>query len=182
MTTYISILRGINIGGHKKIKMDALRQMYSELGFSAVQSYIQSGNVIFQSPQTNTQKLERTISDKIRETFGFEVPALVLSIEELDNALKKNPFLADPTKDPAHMHLTFLSDVPNPSILNQIVPAYYAPDEFRQVGKVIYNYCPNGYGNTKLTANFFENKLKLVASSRNMRTATELLNLALKGR
>lgn len=180
MTTYISMLRGINIGGHKKIKMDALRQMYYELGLSEIQSYIQSGNVIFQSAETNTQKLERIISDKIMETFGFEVPALVLTVEELDSALKENPFLADPTKDPGHMHLTFLSGVPDPTILNQIPPDYYAPDKFRQVGKVIYNYCPNGYGNTKLTSNFFETKLKLIASSRNLRTANELLNLALK--
>ncbi len=114
------------------------------------------------------------------ETFGFEVPALVLTVEELDSALKENPFLADPTKDPGQMHLTFLSGVPDPTILNQIPPDYYAPDKFRQVGKVIYNYCPNGYGNTKLTSNFFETKLKLIASSRNIKTATELLNLALK--
>jgi uncharacterized protein (DUF1697 family) len=180
MTTYISILRGINIVGHKKIKMDALRQMYSDLGFSKVQSYIQSGNVIFQSDEANINMLEKSITGKIAETFGFEVHVLILTAEELSNALRNNPFIADPTKDPARMHLTFLSGIPDKSILDEVSPAYYAPDEFRQEGKVIYNYCPNGNGNTKLTGNFFESKLKLIASSRNMKTATELLNMAEK--
>ncbi|MFT3751396.1 MAG: DUF1697 domain-containing protein [Paludibacter sp.] len=180
MTTYISLLRGINVGGHKKIKMDALRHMYSELGFSRVESYIQSGNVIFQSSENNAAKLEKIISDKIMETFGFEVPVLIVTAKELRIALQNNPFLEDPTKNQACMHLTFLSGLVNVEILSGIPPAYYAPDEFRQVGKVIYNYCPNGYGNTKLTPNFFESKLKLVASSRNLRTANELLNMAIK--
>lgn len=160
--------------------MDALRQMYTELGFSKVQSYIQSGNVIFQSAENNISRLEKSISNQILEAFGFEVPTLILTLEELNSALKNNPFLSNPIRDPGCMHLTFLSGIPDPAVLNEIPPAFYAPDEFRHEGKVIYNYCPNGYGNTKLTPNFFEKKLKLVASSRNLRTSTELLNLALK--
>jgi len=160
--------------------MDALRQMYSDLGFSKVQSYIQSGNVIFQSDETDISILEKSIAGKISETFGFEVPVMVLTIEELSLALKNNPFITDPEKDPARMHLTFLSHIPNKSVLDEIPPAYYAPDEFILDGKIIYNYCPNGYGNTKLTGNFFENKLKVIASSRNLKTSTELLKIAEK--
>ncbi|HET7734256.1 MAG TPA: DUF1697 domain-containing protein [Paludibacter sp.] len=180
MTTYISLLRGINIGGHKKIKMDALRQMYSDLGFLKVQSYIQSGNVIFQSAETDTSLLEKSISNRILETFGFEVPALILTINELSTALKNSLFINNPNKDPTRMHLTFLSKIPDKSALDKISPAYYAPDEFCVNGKIIYNYCPNGYGNTKLTSNFFESKLKVIASSRNLKTSIELLDIATK--
>lgn len=160
--------------------MDALRQMYCDLGFLKVQSYIQSGNVIFQSEETDTNMLEKSISHQISETFGFEVPALILTLDELSTALKNNPFIGDPDKDPTRMHLTFLSHVPDKSLLDKISPAYYAPDEFRVNGKIIYNYCPNGYGNTKLTGNFFESKLKVIASSRNLKTSTELLDIATK--
>ncbi|HJV77588.1 MAG TPA: DUF1697 domain-containing protein [Paludibacter sp.] len=180
MKTYISILRGINIGGHKMIKMEALRQLYVSLGYDDVQSYIQSGNVIFRTSEINAQILEKTISEKILRTFGFEVRVLALTVDELRNALEKNPFRADLLKDSKKMHLTFLSAVPEKTYLDSISPSDYAPDEFWHSGRIIYVHCPTGYGNTKLTTNFFENKLKLTATSRNMKTATELLAIAEK--
>jgi uncharacterized protein (DUF1697 family) len=96
----------------------------------------------------------------------------------MKDALKNNPYQTDSLKDPTKIYLTFLSNVPDKSILDAISPAYYAPDEFAHWGKVIYNYCPNGYGNTKLTNTFFEKKLTLTATSRNLKTITELLVLA----
>ncbi len=180
MNTYISILRGINVGGHKKIKMDALRKMYTGLGFSKVESYIQSGNFIFTTRKTETQELEKMISREISETFGFDVPVLVLTKDELSDALIKNPYRTDSLKDPANMYLTFLSETPDMTLLDGISPVWYAPDEFLQIGKVIYNFCPNGYGKTKLTNSFFENKLKLIATSRNLRTTNELMLIAEK--
>lgn len=113
MNTFISILRGINVGGHKKIKMDALRQLYSSLGYEGVQSYIQSGNVIFRTNETDTTTLASTLSTKIQETFGFEVSVLVLTAQELKNAVDKNPYLDDASKDLSTLHLTFLSALPN---------------------------------------------------------------------
>lgn len=180
MATYISILRGINVGGHNQIKMEALRQMYVNLGFTAVQTYIQSGNVIFRTESTDNPTLEKIISAKILETFEFKVPVLILTIEELREALAHNPFTTVDLKDPATVYLTFLSALPDKSLLNKIIPENFLPDEFRHSGKVIYNYCPNGYGNTKLNNTFFENKLKLTATSRNLRTSKELLTIAEK--
>jgi len=180
MNTYISILRGINIGGHKKIKMDALRQMYTNLGYTEVQSYIQSGNVTFNSSETNILDIEKIISEKILQTFGFEVTVLIITADEFRNAIKTNPFQKDTLKDPAFMHLTFLSCIPENNLQDSISPADYLPDEFRIIGRTIYIYCPNGYGNTKITNNFFENKLKLTATTRNLKTCTELLSMAEK--
>ena len=93
MTTYISILRGINVSGHKLIKMEALRKMYSDLGFSDVRSYIQSGNIIFSYKNSETYSLEKKISKKINDTFGFDVPVLVKEISEFKKILSNNPFL-----------------------------------------------------------------------------------------
>lgn len=176
MNTFISILRGINVGGHKKIKMDALRQLLSSLGYEEVQSYIQSGNVVFRTIESDTTVLENTLSSKIQETFGFEVPVLVLTAQELKSAIENNPYLNDATKDLASLHLTFLSALPN-ELLVEKLPTNFAPDEFRIIGKVIYIYCPNGYGNTKLTNTFFENKLKLAATTRNLKTCNKLAAL-----
>lgn len=178
MTTYISILRGINVGGHNQIKMDSLRQLYAELGYSAIQSYIQSGNVIFNSGLSDILYLEKSIREKIFETFGLNVSVLVMTIEELKTALQNNPFVKDKMKNPAFIHLTFLSGSPDKDLVDKIPAGFYLPDEFFISGKIIYLYCPAGYGNTKLSNNFFENKLKLTATTRNLKTSSVLLSMA----
>ena len=178
MTTYISILRGINVGGHNPIKMEALRQLYSELGYSDVQSYIQSGNIIFRSTLSDTHSLEKSIQEKILEAYRWNVAVLVLTSEELKTALGNNPFIKDNMRNQAFMHLTFLSGVPDKALLEKIPAGYYLPDEFFISGKTIYLYCPTGYGNTKLSNTFFENKLKLSATTRNLKTSSILLSLA----
>jgi uncharacterized protein (DUF1697 family) len=181
MIHHICILRGINVGGHKRIKMDALRQMFIEMGFANVQTYIQSGNVIFSSEEANIEVLEKAIFEKIQKVFGFEVPVLVLTATEMNDAVNNNPYSNDPDKDAATIHLTFLSDRPNQVLLDKLSPNNYLPDEFRCVDKVIYVYCPNGYGNTKLNNTFFETKLKVTATCRNLKTSIELATLAKTG-
>jgi len=180
MSTYISILRGINVSGHNMIKMDVVRQLYSELGFSDIQTFIQSGNVIFSSISSNTNQLEGAISKELHDNFGFDIPVLVLTPEELKTALNNNPFINDPIKDPAFMHLTFLSNLPDRSLIEKIPSNFFLPDEYFISGKTIYLYCPHGYGKTKLNNSFFENKLKLTATTRNLNTSNELLKLAEK--
>lgn len=178
LTTFISILRGINVGGHNPVNMESLRQLYAELGFSDIQHYIQSGNVIFSSESTDTLFLEKTICEKILATYGWLVPVHVMTKEDLRNAFQNNPFIKESLKDPSYMHLTFLSTQPDKKHVEKISAGNYLPDEFFIKGKTIYLYCPNGYGRTKLTNSFFENKLKLIATTRNIKTIRELLFLA----
>lgn len=180
MTTYISILRGINVSGHRLIKMDVLRHLYADLGFTNVQTYIQSGNVVFQNKETRLQDLEKKIAKKIFEQFGFEVPVLVKEIDELKKIIKNNPFIGDKTKDTSYLHLTFISAQPEKTNFDKIKEVQYQPEEFELLDKTIYLYCPNGYGNSKLTNSFFESKLKVVATTRNWKTTNELLNIAKK--
>ena len=180
MTTYISILRGINVGGNKKIKMDALRQMYTSLGYADVKTYIQSGNVIFRADETDITIIQKEITTSLLSTFGFDIPVLVFNFHNFSNALLNNPYIDAPLKDPAFIHLTFLSEEPKKEIIEQLLLNNYTQDEFCHLGKVIYIYCPSGYGNTKLTNNFFENKLKVTATTRNLRTCNELLEQSIK--
>ena len=178
MKTFISLLRGINVGGHNQIKMDALREVYVSLGYSNVKSFIQSGNLIFCSEITDSHLIEKSISERILQSFGFKVPVLVLTIEELKSALDNNPFIKDTSKNPTFMHLTFLSETPDSTLVDNISTNYFSPDEFDCFDKAIYLYCPAGYGNTKLNNTFFEKKLKVTATTRNLKTSLELLILA----
>jgi uncharacterized protein (DUF1697 family) len=180
MQTYISILRGINVSGQRVIKMDDLRTLYAKLGFLNSQSYIQSGNVIFQNQPLPPKELERLISAKIADSFNFDVPVIVLDIEELNRVILNNPFPNEKEKDSTRMHVTFLSGKPEELQLEQLIGINFQPDEFHVIDKAIYVYCPNGYGATKLNNAFFERKLGLSATSRNWKTTLELRNMAEK--
>jgi uncharacterized protein (DUF1697 family) len=178
MNTYISILRGINVSGHKMIKMDALRKLYETLGFKNVRTYIQSGNVIFESKPAKHAELEKKIAQKIRADFGFEVPVLVRTHDEMEAVIQNNPFLKKRNEDPAKLHVTFLSAAPNAAIIADIQKGSWASDQFSVRDTHVYLFCPDGYGNTKLHTNFFESKLKLTATTRNWKTILELTRMA----
>ena len=178
MKTYISILRGINVSGQKMIKMDELRALFESLHFENVTTYIQSGNVVFEEKATDRNELAKHIEKKILQKFGFAVSVLVIEKNELQNVLKKNPFVNTRKEESATLHVTFLSEEPDPARIDSIKKIQSAPDEYIFSGNVVYVFCPNGYGRTKLTNNFFENKLKIVATTRNWKTVNELMNIA----
>ena len=178
METYISILRGINVSGQKMIKMPELLKMYEALKFNNVKTYIQSGNVIFQTEKITCQDLEKNISKKIATDFHFEIPVLVKEKTELIVILKNNPFVNKRKEDVTKLHVTFLSQEPDQANLEKIKNGQYNGDEFILFGKTIYLFCPNGYGRTKLTNNFFENKLKMVATTRNWNTINQVVEIA----
>ena len=180
MTTYISILRGINVSGQRIIKMEALRQLYQNLGFTDVVTYIQSGNVIFRDNKSTPEELEKIIANQIQQQFGFIVPVVVLTISQLREIVEKNPFLKELSKDISFMHVTFLSSTPK-SINHQQISDKRLPNEAVEIiEKAVYLYCPNGYGNTKLTNNFLESALKVTATTRNWKSTKMLLELSEK--
>lgn len=178
MKTYISILRGINVSGHKLIKMDALRNLYENMGFSNVTTYVQSGNVIFRGEDIELKILEKQISQQIEKEFGFQVPVIVLSIEKLQQIIDNNPFAEDKNKDQSFFHVTFLSSRPDKYDTNTIEDKKQNEEEISFSDNAVYLYCPNGYGRTKLTNNFLEAKLKVGATTRNWKTTQELLKIA----
>ena len=152
--------------------------MFVNIGLSQVRSYIQSGNLIFQTHDVDTKLLEKDITTGILTNFGYEVPVIVLKAEEMKNIIQKNPFVGDETKDASFLHVTFLSAIPEKTSFDNLKTANYSVDEFELIEKAIYLYCPVGYGNTKLTNTFFENKLKLTATTRNWKTVNELWSMS----
>ncbi len=173
MPTYISILRGINVSGQKKIKMVDLKKLYENLGFKNVETYIQSGNVIFQSNEVDEKKLEQLIFDGIQKLYEFEVPNLVLTAIEIETALQNNPF-----KDIEMMYLTFLAEKPAKENIEKLYTYHFDEEYYKLIDKVVYFHCPNGAGRAKMINNFFENKLKVMATSRNLKTTKKLLEMA----
>lgn len=176
MATYISILRGINVSGQKLIKMADLKQHYEAIGFTEVQTYIQSGNVIFSSSE-KVDKLSQLISQKIKEVYDFDVPVLVLTKEELISARENNPYLkkGEPIEQ---LLITFLEKPPSQERIEAIDKARYLPDEFSIDNKRVYLNIVGGYGKSKLSNNLFESKLKIAATTRNLKTVNKLIELS----
>ena len=175
---YISLLRGINVSGQKLIKSDALRRLYESLDFGQVTTYVQSGNVIFTSSNGNTHELEQQITQQIEKDMGWKVPVMVLTSDKLKRIIDNNPFVKDSSNNPAFMHVTFLWFLPQHYDLVSMKNKKQPEEKIAFFDNVVYLYCPNGYGKTKLTNNFIETKLKTGATTRNWKTANELLNIA----
>jgi uncharacterized protein (DUF1697 family) len=180
LQTYIAILRGINVGGKKPMKMQVLKELCESLAFTDVQTYIQSGNVVFKYKKVNTKLLAILLSKSIMETFGFEVPVLVLTAAEIKDMVNANAFIKDKTKDVQLLHITFLEEIPAKEFVTNLQKNNFSPDEFLINAKAVYLYCPNSYSSSKLTNTFLENKLKVTATTRNWKTVNELLTIATK--
>jgi uncharacterized protein (DUF1697 family) len=173
MKTYISLLRGINVSGQKKILMADLKGLYEEIGFSNVQAYIQSGNVVFDYKETASNKLQKMIFDKIKKHYGFEVPNLILSPNEIEVAFNSNPY-----QNIEKSYFTFLFELPLREDIDGLSLISFDNEFYELIGKVIYSHYPNGVGRAKLTTNFFEKKLKVSATARNLNTTKKLLEMA----
>ncbi len=179
MQTYIAILRGINVSGQKKILMADLKKLLEELGFKQVTTYIQSGNVVFKTSKKATDAaLAKSIEDKIAEKYHFQVPVLVRTEQEWNQCIQQNPFLKNASIDIEKLHVTFLDELPESSKIEALKAFEYTRDEFIINGKEIYLHCPINYGETKLSNQFFENKLKVRATTRNWKTVNKLTELA----
>ena len=178
MPVYIALLRGINVSGHKPVKMERLRAALAELGCQNLATYIQSGNVVFTSPPGSLPVLTRKIEAKILTEFGFAVPVFLTTAAALAAVLEQNPLLKDPTVDPGKLHVTFLSGDP-PATARELLQPLAAPaEQLRIVGPVIYLYCPAGYGQTRLANGTIEKKLAVGATTRNWQTVNKLLAMA----
>ena len=177
MEKYIALLRGINVSGRKLIKMDVLKQHLLNINLVDVKTYIQSGNVVFKYQLTDQKLLAKLISDKIKTEFAFDVPVIVLNLNELQYIADNNKFIIDRQEDISKLAVTFLSEEADIEKSKALHNLNDQPNEFIVKGRAIYLYCPNGFSNSKLTINFIESKLKLTASSRNWNTVLKLLEL-----
>lgn len=177
MNTYISLLRGINVSGQKKIKMAELKSLYENLQLKNVVTYIQSGNVIFQS-ELDTTVVQTKIETAIKQHFNFDVPVLVLTSKRLKVTAENLPFSTlNIDEEGSKIILFFLSEAAE-SCSKAILEPYLTNAEQLVMGDdTIYLYCPNGLGKSKLTNKLIETKLKLTSTARNIKTVNKLLSL-----
>jgi uncharacterized protein (DUF1697 family) len=175
MTKHIAILRGINVGGKRKILMADLKQLFKDLNFSDVTTYIQSGNVIFSSKKSeDTLSLANKIEKSISKNYDCTVPVIVRTADEIENAILKNPFIKGEETNIERLHLTEKET----EKLEKIKTYNYSPDLFEIIDRDVFVYCSGKYHNSKLTNNFFENKLKISATTRNWKTVLKLSQLS----
>ena len=175
---YIALLRGINVGRHKRIKMAELIDIFESLGFEGVKTYLQSGNVVFESEAADESEIRWDIESKISETCGFHVDIVLRTGDEWENIFSSNPFIKDADIEVDKLHVTFLSDIPDEKAVFNLDINKDENEKFEVSSREIYLYCPNGYGRTKLKNDVFERKLKGVATTRNWKTVTKLLELS----
>ncbi len=176
MNKKIAILRGINVGGKRKIQMADLKSMCEKLGLKNITTYIQSGNLIFNSDKPNSE-LENDLEKAITEKFGFDVPVIVRTEKELESSINNNPFF-DKNVDINQLHLTFLKVKPNKENLDKTLTFKYEPDKFKINDKDAFIFCTGKYHESKLTNNFFEKQLKVGATTRNWKTVLKLSELS----
>jgi len=180
VTTYISMLRGINVGG-KTIKMADLKVLYEFLGFSDVTTYVQSGNLIFKTKKENTAAVVGSIERAIVEQLGLKVTVIVRQPVEMALIIKKNPFVGRRAVDENKLHVTFLQEKPASALVEALIPlASTSKDEYRVEGKEVYLHCPKSYGETLLSNKFFEKNLKVAATTRNWRTVNVLYSMSIQ--
>jgi uncharacterized protein (DUF1697 family) len=174
MPIYVTMLRGVNVGGNKKIKMEKLRSSLEALGFEQVKTYIQSGNVVFKAAKTSPTTLSRKIEDCIQSDFGFSASVLLRTADEIEAAISNNPFLKQPGIDPDKFHVAFLAEAPAASALKKLAELTLAPDLSRCRGKEVYFYFPNGVSGSSLWKHPLDRVLAVEATMRNWRTVNAL--------
>jgi uncharacterized protein (DUF1697 family) len=179
MPIYVSMLRGINVGGHKTIKMDQLRASFEALGFEQVQTYIQSGNVVFKTVKTSTSGLSKRIEERILADFGFSASVISRTSIEMEEAIADNPFLNKPGIDSEKLHVMFLSEAPEPAAMKKLADLMAAPDLCCGLGKEIHFYLPNGVSKSVLMKTPVDRILAVVTTMRNWKTVNTLHQMCL---
>lgn len=175
---YISLLRGINVAGQKIIKMADLRAIYQALSLTQVQSYIQSGNLVFQSDISDSHQLSTTIKQAILKHYKFDVPIFILTPNALRNARNNLPFQhIDIEQESSRILVCFLSDVASNSA-DLLRPYLKSNEQLEIIDNVLYLYCQDGVGRSKLTHSHIEKQLNANATLRNLKTINKLIDLA----
>jgi len=181
VTTFVDLLRAVNVSGQNRLPMAELRAALAEAGFERVETYVQSGNVVCDAPGDDPREHAAAVHDVIAERFELDVAVVSLTAAEMADAAAANPFIAeDPAVDPKSLHVTFLAAPLAPAAFEALkLPA--AGDEAAALsadGRLLYLRLPYGYGRTKLTNAWSERALKTRATTRNWRTVQTLDGLA----
>jgi uncharacterized protein (DUF1697 family) len=174
VTTYLALLRAVNVGGNNKLPMAALRQALEAKGFERVRTYIQSGNIILDAPEQDRNALARQLSELIREQFGVTSPTVIVTRDELADAIDGFPLSMRDAEEKL-LHILFLADEPAAEQIAALDPNRSPGDQFQVSGRAVYLRYGSGAGASKLTNAWFDRQLDTVSTARNLRTCTTLL-------
>ena len=177
MTTYVALLRGVNVGGNNRIAMADLRRWITALGFHGVASYIQSGNVVLSGSSHPTAEVASAVRAAIAGQSGLDVAVMVRTRDELAKVIAGNPY-PEADDEPTKVHVAFLTDDADLTGLEAVDPASYAPDEWTSGPGVLYLRFPNGTASSKLAVVLGRTRTGVMSTVRNWRTVTKLLELA----
>ncbi|MDP9235958.1 MAG: DUF1697 domain-containing protein [Chloroflexota bacterium] len=178
MVTYIALLRGINVGGHKKVAMSDLRGLLAELGFDDVRSLLQSGNLVFRGKARTASVLERLLEDEVEKHLDLGTTFLVRTAKEWEAIIARNPFREEAESDPGHLVVICLKDAPHLNAIKALQAAIKGPEIIRADGRHLYVVYPAGIGRSLLTNKLIEDKLGTRGTGRNWNTVLKLAVLA----
>ncbi len=177
MATYLSLFRGINVGGNHIVRMSDLKDLHEALGFTSVITYIQSGNVVFRSDNADVAQLARQIGESFAQKCGFRVDVVVRTAAELAEIVEYNPWSGQSEKEPKRLVVHFLVTPPESAALNNLQQRYTGPEELFLRGQDLYVYYPMGMGQSKLSSSILEKSLKTSGTARNWLTVLYLQEL-----
>lgn len=177
MTTHLALLRGINVSGHNMMKMETLKTMLENIGFTNVRTYLQSGNVFVNSEEESTSKVGFMIKQEIFKVFGHEVPTIVITKEDLELCFKNSPYLKEKDIDTKKLYVAFVSTALKSENINDLKISQFKPDEASIDGNRIFIKYAVGAGKTRLEGKYIEKKLNVVVTLRNWNTVTNLLKM-----
>jgi len=177
MSTYIALMRGINVGGHNKVKMAELKAIVEDKGFRRVETHIQSGNVIFDG-DGDAAKIAEALKLAAKDKFGFTPNIIVRTAQEIRDALNECPFVPSPDISATFVHMAFLEAAPSATAMDALVKAHTGPEPMKLVGSTLYINYVNGAGRSRLTAAMIEKHLGYAATARNWNTVSKLVQLS----
>jgi uncharacterized protein (DUF1697 family) len=178
MTVIISMLRGVNLGPSRRVKMEALRSLYESLRLRDVRTYLQSGNVIFRTEERDIALLTKRLQKAIEKTFGFQCDVILRTTSELREVIARNPFANRRGIEPSKLLVTFLASDPGEEARKQVRKIKTNPDELWIDGREMYTYFPNGMARPKVSWAAIEKILKTSGTGRNWNSVTKLLEMA----
>jgi uncharacterized protein (DUF1697 family) len=178
MPVLISMLRGVNVGAHNRIKMDALCALYESLKLADARSYVQSGNVVFRTTEKNAAQVTKKIEDAIERKYKFRPDIVLRTADELRKVIGGNPFASRRDVEPGKLLVTFLAAEPAAEAQAALRGLKDYPEELHLVGRELYIYFPNGAGKSKLPWASIAKLLKTTGTARNWNSVTKMLEMA----
>jgi uncharacterized protein (DUF1697 family) len=178
MSVCIALLRGINIGPHKRMEMEKLRGSCAALGFKNIKTYIQSGNLVCQTGKLSADAAARRIEARIQKDFGFSAAVIARTASEMKRIIEGNPFLLEPGINIAKLHVVFLPGALSSASIKKLESIVLAPDKIRHQGKEIYFYFPNGVSGSSIWKHNLDRVLGISGTMRNWKTVNTLHQMA----